>query len=1040
MRASRHAWRIYLAVMTPITAAYLFGPHPFKSGPVFNAIGFSASIAIVLGVRRYRPETRWPWYLIATGQALFVAGDVLAYNYKSFFGKALPFPSIADPLYLAVYPITIAGLLLLIRRRNPGRDWSSLVDSVIVTIGLALLSWIFLMAPYAHDRTLHLGTKLVSIAYPLMDILVLGVAVRMAVGAGRRSPAYYMMISAVGALLVTDTIYGWIQLHGTYHPGDLLDGGWIVYYVLWGAAALHPSMTTVSHTAAPKHKLTRARILGIASAALIAPIIEMVKASARGGADAIIIGVAAIILFGLVVVRMIGLAREQETTAERERTMREAGSALVTATSPNEIVRAAQDGATLLAGPAAQPLVFQIAEHNRAKCLIALAHGQGGAELVLPVAALPEDLMDHLARRSPVDVPNARALLGEQAPASPAFIVPFLAQGQLAGAIALLNAAATTTPLRHSLESLAAQVGLALESAALTETVLRSETEARFTALVQHSSDVIFVLDPDTTVRYASPSVEQMLKYDAVELIGQRLTDYIPDEDRALVQPVMAARFSHDSEASEALEFRIRHHDGRLLNTESLVTNLLGNPAVAGIVVNLRDVTERKQFEGQLAYQAFHDPVTNLANRALFRDRVEHALSRRRDLGAPLAVVFLDLDDFKSINDTFGHIAGDGLLRTISARLEGGLRVGDTVARLGGDEFAVLLEDIDHETRVSEVVERLLELVRAPLSVEDREVSIHCSIGVAMAPTAVEIAAGVEELLRNADVAMYQAKSAGGDTYRYFQPEMHANVVEQLELRADLKAAIENHELTLAYQPVFHLQSGEISGYEALLRWQHPTRGPVSPGVFIPVAEDSGLIIPLGRWVLEQACSDAATFQRACPQAEPRTLSVNLSARQLQRPEVVEEVRKALWDSGLEPQRLLLEITESMMIDDVDLAIERLGALRELGVLVAVDDFGTGYSSLNYIRRLPVNMLKIDKSFIDGVDSDDEQGKLTAAIVDLARVLNLKCVAEGIERPEQHERLKLLDCEFGQGFLLARPMSADALRELLRASASALVA
>ena len=279
MRFSRHAWWLYLAFVGTIAVGYLAGP--LNAGPVFNVIGFSACVAIVVGVRVHRPAARWGSYLIALGQLLFVSGDVLAYNYKTFFGTALPFPSVADPFYLAVYPLTVAGLLVLIRHRNPGRDWGSLIDAAIVTIGVALLSWVFLIAPYANDQTLQIGTKLVSVAYPFGDILMLGVAVRMAVGAGRRSRAYYMMIAAIAGVLVTDTVYGWILLHGTYHPGDLLDGGWIVYYVLWGAAALHPSMTSISEAAAPSMKLTRARILAIAAAALIAPVIEMVSAPRR---------------------------------------------------------------------------------------------------------------------------------------------------------------------------------------------------------------------------------------------------------------------------------------------------------------------------------------------------------------------------------------------------------------------------------------------------------------------------------------------------------------------------------------------------------------------------------------------------------------------------------------------------------------------------------------------------------------------------------------------------------------------------------------
>jgi EAL domain-containing protein (putative c-di-GMP-specific phosphodiesterase class I) len=304
----------------------------------------------------------------------------------------------------------------------------------------------------------------------------------------------------------------------------------------------------------------------------------------------------------------------------------------------------------------------------------------------------------------------------------------------------------------------------------------------------------------------------------------------------------------------------------------------------------------------------------------------------------------------------------------------------------------------------------------------------------------VDVGATVDELLRNADVAMYEAKNSGGDTYRHFAPEMHASLVEQLELLAELRAAIERDELTLAYQPIFDLETDEISGYEALLRWEHTERGAISPGVFIPVAEDSGLIVPMGRWVLRRACQDAVALQRTCPDGRERTMAVNLSARQLQRPEIVDEVRDALRASGLDPRCLALEITESMMIDDVDLAIERLQALRDLGVLVAVDDFGTGYSSLNYIRRLPINILKIDKSFIDSVDAGDEQGELTAAIVQLARVLKLQCVAEGVERPEQHERLKELNCDCAQGFLLARPMSFEALSARLHGGKSSLAA
>jgi diguanylate cyclase (GGDEF)-like protein/PAS domain S-box-containing protein len=889
-RFSRTAWWLYLAVMLPIAVLYLAGP--LNSGPVFNLIGFSGVIAILVGVRTHRPTARLAWYLIAAGLAFFVAGDVLSYNYATLFGGTLPYPSVADAVYLAgVYPFTVAGLVLLIRRRNPGRDWVGLVDALIVTIGLALLSWVFLISPYAYDATLHLGTKLVSMAYPLGDILLLGVAVRMAVGGGRRDAAYYMMVSAIAAVLVTDSIYGWIQLHGSYKPGDPLDGGWILYYVLFGAAALHPSMKNVSDAAGKKLNITRARAIGISVAALIAPVVEMLKNSTRGDSDSIVIGAATIVMFGLVVVRMIGLLRAQETAATREHVLR--------------------------------------------------------------------------------------------------------------------------------------------------ETLLRSASEVRLGALVEHSSEMILLLAFDTTVEYASPAVRQVLGYEVAEFIGRRFVDNVADQDRALVQAALRRVPAGTSAPSEVFEFRIRHRDGRLLHTECQFTDLLAHAAVGAIVANLRDVTERKRIEEQLIHQAFHDPMTGLANRPLFRDRVIHALTRRGNANRCLAVLFLDLDDFKAINDTFGHDAGDRVLQTISARLLSALRESDTAARVGGDEFAILLEDVANETAVSEIVADLLGVISAPIWLDGKEVSVDCSIGIAVvnSPGSARQAMAVEELLRNADAAMYQAKTTDGNAFRHFRPGMQETVVAQLELRADLKAAITANELTLAYQPIFDLEVDEITGYEALLRWEHPVRGSVSPATFIPVAEDSGLIVPLAHWVLERACEDAVSFQKNDPGPHRRVMSINVSAQQLARTELVGEVRGALRSSGLDPHCLMLEITESVLISDVELAIERLSALRKLGVRIALDDFGTGYSSLSYILQLPIDILKVDKRFIDSVDCDDRESRLTAAIIGLARTLDLRCVAEGIERPTQHERLKELGCDYAQGVLLAPPMSSDALHDLLTATA-----
>ena len=482
MRFSRQAWWLYLALIAPLTGAYLSGL--LNDGPVYNLIGLSGVVAMVVGIRMNRPRAWRAWGVLAIGQVLFVGGDVLAYNYQALFGEALPSTSVADVFYLSCYPVIAAGLLLLIRRRNPGRDWASLIDSAVVTIGLGLLAWIVLIAPLAHNGALPLGTKLVAIAYPLSDILVLGVSVRLVVGTGLRSRAYYMIIGALVIVLAADSAYGWSLLHDVQGLGTVLSAGWIAAHLLFGAAALHPSMTTVSQAAAPRPKLTPLRILAVAVAALIAPVIVVVQATGGADSDTVLAGAAAIVLFALVIIRMVGLARAQEETAELERTMRRASDALVTATRPTEIVQAAQEAAFLLAGRATQPTVLRVEQRDAGRWLVG-ADPRGGEELRLALALLPEDAVDQLTRRAAVEMPSA-STLGQGLGVTPAFVVPILAQGQLAGVVTLLDASSASSSTRTSIEWLAAQAGLALDSAALSESVLRTSLQSAFLANVSH--------------------------------------------------------------------------------------------------------------------------------------------------------------------------------------------------------------------------------------------------------------------------------------------------------------------------------------------------------------------------------------------------------------------------------------------------------------------------------------------------------------------------------------------------------------------------
>jgi diguanylate cyclase (GGDEF)-like protein len=455
---------------------------------------------------------------------------------------------------------------------------------------------------------------------------------------------------------------------------------------------------------------------------------------------------------------------------------------------------------------------------------------------------------------------------------------------------------------------------------------------------------------------------------------------------------------------------------------EIVHTDLLDDGAVHGIVLNGRDVSERKAFEEQLAHQAFHDPVTHLPNRALFNERVRHAVARARREHIGLAVIFLDLDDFKTVNDSLGHAAGDRVLLEVAQRLATSIRAGDTAARFGGDEFAILLEDVEGPQSAAETADRVLSVLAQPLHLEQKDVIVRASLGISVVEAGAPTDA--EELIRNADAAMYIAKGEGKGGYRLFEPAMHERVLARLELRADLQRALDRDEFELYYQPVVRLEDGSVTGLEALLRWHHPERGVVPPGDFIPFAEESGLIVPLGRWVLREGCRQAQAIRERTPFERPLSISINLSVKQLFHSDIVADVRDALTEAGLDPGALTLEITESVMMTDTALAVERLTELKELGVRLAMDDFGTGYSSLSYLSRFPIDILKMDRSLLEAGASPVTSG-LATAVLALGATFKIDVVAEGIEYSDQWTTLRDLGCELGQGFYFAKPMERE---------------
>ena len=555
----------------------------------------------------------------------------------------------------------------------------------------------------------------------------------------------------------------------------------------------------------------------------------------------------------------------------------------------------------------------------------------------------------------------------------------------------------------------------------------RRAAERRTEAMLENSSDLVFALDAEGRIHYASASAEPSLGRGAAESTAASLSALVHPEDSPQLSEWMSALWAAGDGHTARTEARVRHADGSFGFFDVIGTNRLRDPDLQAVMISLRDIGPRRALEEELRQQAFTDSLTGLPNRALFRDRLEHAAARRRD-GAAVSVLLIDLDDFKTVNDSLGHSAGDELLTILAGRLRGQVRPGDTLARLGGDEFAVLVED-PGEGEAAALAERLLSHTRAAVQLAGGEVACTCSIGIAaMEPDGGEQA---EQLLRNADLAMYAAKRDGGDGCVVFDPAMYAAVLHEAQQRTDMERALIGEEFVVHYQPVVDLPTQQLTGVEALVRWQHPHKGLLGPDTFIHDAEDSGLIVPLGRWVLRTACAQLGQWQRELPAASDLKMNVNLSARQFQYAGLVEDVAVAITDGGIAPESLTLEITESMVMRNIEATIETLRALRTLGVQVAIDDFGTGYSSLSYLQQLPVDIIKIDRAFVQHVDTDPGNMALVDAVVNLGAALQLRTVAEGVETSDQWNKLRQLGCEYGQGFLFGRPASPDQITILL---------
>ncbi|MFF5292122.1 putative bifunctional diguanylate cyclase/phosphodiesterase [Paractinoplanes globisporus] len=1005
MQSCFAAWIVFLTAV--------FYAFPAVSMYSWAAIGLSAAVAVLVGVRVHRPSKRLPWYLLAGVLVSFTAGDTTYNVLTDYLGQDNPFPSVADVPYLLVYPMLAVALLVFIRARSGADNRAALLDALVPTAGLGLLSWVFLISPYVRDDNMGLLEKLVSAAYPLGDVLALAMLLRLVTAAFRKPVALTTLAAGVTGLLATDVIYGLRQLEGTWEVGGPTDSGWIFFYTAVALAALHPSMRrlTSGGDVATESMAGGRRIAVMVLAALIAPAVLIVEDLTGGVEDAIMIATASGLMFLLVMARVAGLIQAQRDNTARERTLRMSAADLVTANSEEE------------AGEAVSQAVAAIVpEGEDYRFLYFRADAEPGEPTGVlrtgwvAVADLPPSIAAEMG-----DFESA--LFGEAMSASISGGTPNRNHAYLAADDSVLSA------LQASFEALMAQGTMAVERITLTAEINRRSSEDYFRALIQSASDVILIVGDDELIRYASPSTLPV--FGRTDLVGTQLIRLFAGTDhaelRALLEQATSGHGSRDSVDLTAIS-----GEDLLLQVEVTCRDLRADPAVGGLVVTIRDVTERRRLESDLAHQAYHDSLTGLANRLRFQNRLEQAALSAEATRSLVGVLFVDLDDFKEVNDTLGHGAGDQLLIAVGKRIAEVAGPMNMAARTGGDEFAVLIEHITEPDEVERVAQGIVHALSTPIEVSDGTGGLHLVSGAASVGVATSgDAAGITELLRRADVAMYVAKTDGKRTWRLYRDELHQEMIRRLEMRSALNEAVPGEQMRLRYQPIVDLPTGEVVGLEALVRWQHPARGLLGPNEFIELSEENGSVVAIGGWVLREALRTFVNWHSSPAGASLRYMSVNVSARQFRTPGFVDQVREVLAETGARPEWLLLEITESLVLHDADQVWADLRELRGMGIRIAIDDFGTGYSSLSYLSQMPVDVLKIDKSFIDDILHSTQQMALVETIVSLARTLELAVVAEGIELDGHRQALVGMGCPYGQGYLFSKPVTADEIHQLL---------
>ena len=794
---SSATWMLALYLVWASGLAIAYFSLPGRPVLVWTLLGLSSVLAILVGIRRHRPDHRLPWYLLAAAVATFPAGDLIYTVLTLAPHQDNPFPSFVPAFHLAVYPLCAAALSRFIRARTPWDDDSSLLDALVITVGLGLLSWVYLIEPFVRAGEMTGMQRLISVTYLLGDVLLLALLARLVSAGDLRSRSLGLLTLATLGLLGADVLYGLIRLNGTWAVGGPVDGGWILFYVLLGATALHPSM--VQMTTPLPHKpvdFGRARLLLLGAASLVAPVDAVVQVQLGHHEGSTVHSAASAALFVLVMTRLWGVVHTQQQGIARERTLRTAGAALVAAGDEGHVAEAVQAA------------LSQLTSGQPDFCVgVVLSEGgefrniESGARTRLATRA-PLATRTRLADRAPLAAPTPLAVLETEAvgalsgfgPAlvdaealavllsdpvqagSTALVVPLRSVDSLIGALLVSGDARQLVLMQDAIQALGFKVALALQRIALADEVHRRASEAHFRSLIQNASDVILVVGADNQITYQTPSVTSVLGYRTSDLAGQPLERLLHDEDlepsRALLDRMRRYGVDQDTKA----DWRLQCADGRWIDAEVVCRNLLDDPDVQGLVLTIRDVTERREMERELKHRAFHDNLTSLPNRGLFVERLQRALRRAASLNTLVGVLFIDVDEFKVVNDTRGHAVGDEVLQRVARILAASLRSGDSAARLGGDEFALLMEGAASMAEVEALAARVITELREPMAVDGqaKAFSVCVSIGIATS----EHSTDASELLQLADLALYEAKASFKGSYRFFRDDLRANDVD----------------------------------------------------------------------------------------------------------------------------------------------------------------------------------------------------------------------------------------------------------------------